>query len=133
MSELTGGCHCGDVRYAIAGDPVHVAVCNCGDCRKSAGAAQVAWQAVKADDFRVTQGQPARFSSNGQAERFFCAKCGTGLYYRNETALPGLVDVQAATLDEPEKHPPQVQIQTAEKLSWADSLPDLPQFERYPG
>jgi len=132
MAEVTGGCHCGQIRYAIAGEPLHVAVCNCGDCRKSAGAAQVAWLAAKTDAFRVTQGEPARYSSNGEAERFFCPACGTGLYYLNAAVLPGLVDVQSATLDDPEAHAPQVQIQTAEKLAWADSLPGLPQFERYP-
>lgn len=133
MDEMTGGCHCGKVRYAIAGDPLHVAVCHCSDCRRSAGATPVAWLAVKTDAFRVTEGEPARYSSNGQSERYFCPGCGTGLYFVNEAALPGLVDIQAATLDDPEAHAPQVQIQTAEKLAWTDTVRDLPAFERYPG
>ena len=56
----------------------------------------------------------------------------TGLFYTNDAMLPGLVDVQSATLDEPDELPAQAHIQTAERLGWMAEAHRLPEFERYP-
>lgn len=127
-----GGCHCGAVRYGIEGEPKHASVCHCEDCRRCAGATGVAWMAVGSDAFAVVEGEPALYRSSTDAERYFCGKCGTGLYYINEKVLPGLVDIQIATLDDPENYPPQIHVQTADELSWEGALGELPRFERYP-
>ena len=31
---LTGGCHCGAIRYEVEGEPQHSALCHCSDCRR---------------------------------------------------------------------------------------------------
>ena len=64
--------------------------------------------------------------------RSFCPDCGSGLFYRNAAMLPGLVDIQSSTLDQPEALPPTVQVQTAERLGWMKHILELPEFERYP-
>ena len=63
----------------------------------------------------------------------FCGDCGTGLFYTNEQIFPGKIDVQIATLDDPDLIPAQAQIQTAERIGWMERLNELPIFERYPG
>ena len=131
--EHQGGCHCGAVRYMISGEPRHVALCHCSDCRKSAGAPAVAWAAFAEGEFNLLQGELTTFNSSGSTMRSFCPKCGTGIAYRNADMLPGIVDIQAATLDDPDALPVQAQIQTAERLGWMAHLHELPQFERYPG
>lgn len=131
--KLEGGCHCGAVRYAVDGEPEHVSLCHCSDCRKSAGAPTVAWAAFKEAEFGVTKGEATTFNSSGNAMRSFCAKCGTGLYYRNSEFLPGIVDIQLATLDDPDALSPSAQIQTAERIGWMATAHDLPAFERFPG
>ena len=65
--------------------------------------------------------------------RSFCADCGSGLFYRNAEILPGIVDVQSATLDDPNALPPTKQIQTTERIAWMKHVHELPEFERYPG
>jgi hypothetical protein len=40
---ITGGCHCGAVRYEAVGEALTHALCHCSDCRRSAGAPMVAW------------------------------------------------------------------------------------------
>jgi hypothetical protein len=80
----------------------------------------------------LTKGQPKTINSSGTAMRSFCADCGTGLFYRNATILPGIVDVQSSTLDDPAALPPAVQIQTAERLAWMKHIDELPEFERFP-
>ncbi len=128
-----GGCHCGAVRYEVSGEPQHVALCHCSDCRKSSGAPMVAWAAFTEDQFKLVEGETVTFNSSGSAMRSFCPKCGSGLYYRNAEYLPGIVDIQSATLDDPEALPPGTHIQTAERLGWMETAHSLPEFERFPG
>lgn len=130
--ELTGGCQCGAVRYRVDGEPVYTALCHCGDCRKSAGAPVVHWTAFPAASFKLLQGELRDYASSALATRSFCPTCGTGITYRNETNLPGLIDVQGGTLDDPDALPPQIHVQTAERLSWMETANELPAFERYP-
>jgi hypothetical protein len=128
-----GHCHCGAVRYELTGSPLHVALCHCSDCRRSAGAPCVSWAMFQEESLTVTAGQPKTINSSGTAMRSFCPECGTGLFYRNAQILPGLVDVQTATLDDPDVLAPALQIQVAERLAWMEKAHELPAFERFPG
>lgn len=127
-----GGCHCGAVRYEVSGEPQHVALCHCSDCRKSAGAPMVAWAAFPEDEFKLLQGELTVFNSSGSALRDFCPICGTGISYRNSEYLPGIVDIQSATLDNPDALPAECHIQTAERIGWMTDAHRLPEFERFP-
>lgn len=46
--------------------------------------------------------------------------------------LPGLVDVQSCTLDDPDSIPAQAHIQVADRIGWMRDVDALPSFERYP-
>jgi hypothetical protein len=127
-----GGCHCGAVRYEVQGEPKHVALCHCSDCRRSAGAPMVSWAAFAEEDFTLSQGDITVFNSSGSALRGFCPKCGSGLTYRNADYLPGIVDIQSATFDDPIAFAPQAHIQTAERIAWMEDAHHLPSFERFP-
>lgn len=129
---LTGGCRCGAVRYALEGEPAHNALCHCADCRRSAGAPVVGWALYPRERVRVT-GTPACYASSPGVTRQFCGTCGTGLFYLNEGTFPGQVDVQTATLDEPDALPPGARIQTAEAPAWFAEMMALPAFPRFPG
>jgi hypothetical protein len=132
MTFYSGSCHCRAIRYELAGEPQVVAICHCSDCRRSAGAPFVAWAMYAEASLTITAGTPKTINSSGTAMRSFCPECGTGLFYRNEAVLPGLVDVQTATLDTPDALPPAVQIQTAERLGWVTRMNELPEYERFP-
>ena len=127
-----GGCQCGAVRYEVNGTPQHTILCHCEGCRKSAGAPMVVWAAFAEDELKVLQGEAKTFNSSGKTMRSFCETCGTGLFYRNQEYLPGVVDIQVATLDDPSAYPPQAHIQTAERVSWMEDAHILATFERYP-
>ena len=66
------------------------------------------------------------------SRRHFCPDCGSGLFYVNAEILPGLIDVQSGTYDDPEILPPQVHVQVAERLTWLERANELPMFQRYP-
>ena len=130
---LTGGCRCGAVRYeAEVEDPDRHGLCHCEDCRRSAGAPAVAWLAVPKDSFSVTRGEATRWDGNGGAERYFCGTCGTGLYYLNDAVLPGIADIQSATLDDAANYAPGAQIQCAVRLGDMAKLGEMPAFDRFP-
>lgn len=129
---FVGGCQCRAVRFELTGEPKAVTLCHCVDCRRSAGAPVMAWAEYDEAALNVTQGSPKAFNSSGAAMRSFCPDCGTGLFYRNSEILPGLVEVQLATLDEPNSLAPTMQIQTAERLGWVSHIHELPAFERFP-
>lgn len=93
----------------------------------------VAWAAFTEAEFKLTKGEAKTVNSSGASMRSFCPDCGTGLYFRNAEFLPGIVDIQAATLDNPEAFPAQVHIQTAERIGWMATAHELHAFERYPG
>ncbi len=129
---LRGQCHCGAIRYEMPEETVHQALCHCEDCRRHAGAPMVAWAMVPAETMRI-EGEARVYASSEHGRRQFCGQCGTALFYTNEATLPGMIDVQIATLDTPERLPPGAEIQVAERIVWMTPIGDLPQFARYPG
>ncbi|WP_336964285.1 GFA family protein [Sphingobium aquiterrae] len=128
----SGGCHCGAIRYTVEGEAEHSALCHCSDCRKSAGAPMVGWALFPADKVRIT-GDPVRYRSSEHATRSFCGTCGTGLFYTSDAIFQGKIDIQTATLDDPDAYPPTACIQVAEAAHWMEKLPALPRFARFPG
>lgn len=133
MTKIEGGCRCGAVRYEAEGAAAHHAICHCRDCQMASGAPMLAWLAMPAEGFRVTKGDPVRYNAPSGSMRAFCGTCGTPLFFINEAVLPGIVDIQSVTLDTPDNHLPQAQIQWAERRAYVDSLADLPTFDRFPG
>lgn len=129
--RASGQCHCGAIRYSMPTAVVHHSLCHCTDCRRHAGAPMVGWAMVSQADFEMT-GTPKIYASSEHGRRHFCGDCGTGLFYTNDIVFPGMIDVQTATLDDPDLIPPQVQIQTAERIGWMEKVDALPGFERYP-
>ena len=108
------------------------ALCHCRDCRLSAGAPLVAWAMVEKGDLKI-EGETQSYQSSENVTRMFCGTCGTGLFYVNEVVFPGMVDIQSATLDDPDDLPMQLHVQLAEGIGWMKTAHELPQFERYPG
>jgi hypothetical protein len=132
MTALTGGCLCGAIRYTATGEPAHHALCHCHDCRRSAGATFVGWALFPREQVTIS-GAPVDYESSPGTHRQFCGRCGTGLFFLSEAVFPGQIDIQSATLDDPDQLPPQASIQMAEAPAWIDAVASLPRFARFPG
>jgi hypothetical protein len=130
--KLSGGCHCGAIRYSVDGEAIVHALCHCTDCRRHAGAPMVGWAMFKSGEVTVTKGAPRVYASSAEGRRYFCPDCGTGLFFTNDVVLPGIKDVQSATFDDPDLLPPRAQIQVADRLGWMKTAHELPAFERFP-
>jgi len=129
---ITGGCHCGAIRYEAEGEVITHALCHCTDCRRSAGAPMVGWTMFRLDGVKVTKGTPKIYRSSEHGRRHFCPDCGTGLFYTNAEGLPGIIDIQSATYDDPDAIPARMHVQVAERIGWMERAHELPAFERYP-
>ncbi len=79
--ERTGGCLCGGVRYKATPRSETFGACHCGMCRRwSAGPyleVDCAPGSLKIED-RTHLGV---YRSSEWAERMFCSKCGSSLFY----------------------------------------------------
>ena len=129
---MKGGCHCGAVRYEVAGEAITHALCHCIDCRRHAGAPMVGWAMFPEQQVNITKGSTKTYKSSEHGRREFCPDCGSGLFYKNAETLPGIIDIQTGTLDDPNQLPARCHIQTAERISWMTEAHKLPEFERYP-
>lgn len=129
---ITGGCHCGAIRYVVEGEALTHALCHCTDCRRHAGAPMVGWTMYPVSALKLLKGSPRTYESSQHGRRRFCADCGTGLFYENANMLPGLIDIQSATYDDPDAVPAQAHIQVAERIRWMERAHELPVFERFP-
>ncbi len=128
---LEGRCHCGAISYRVEGEPIYHALCHCTDCRRQAGAPLVSW-ALFPNEAVTIEGEARVYTSSEHAKRHFCAACGSGLFYTNAAAFPGMIDICTATLDDPDALPVHIHVQTAERIGWMKEAHTLPQFERYP-
>jgi len=97
---VTGGCHCGAVRFeALIREPhPRVLDCNCSICSKTGFRHLI----VPHDDFELLTGRAAlvsyRFGS-GQAEHLFCSICGINSFYQPRSH-PDCWSVNLRALDE---------------------------------
>jgi hypothetical protein len=79
MNE-TGRCLCGAVTYEAEGIGDEAHVCHCAMCRRWSGGPAFA---IPASSVRFTgEDHIARHQSSDWAERGFCNRCGTNLFYR---------------------------------------------------
>lgn len=103
MTDLTGGCACGAVRFTASGEPRFAFICQCTDCQKMTGSGNAAQFCHDADRFAVegTAQSFARVTGSGNTvTKFFCGECGCPLWgttSRSET----IVMVMAGALDDP--------------------------------
>lgn len=100
-ATLSGGCHCGSVRFEVGVIPGEVTLwsCNCSICRKAGYLHLI----VEKRHFRLLQGSERLTSyrfNTGVAEHLFCSVCGVKPFYVPRSH-PNGYSVNARCLDDP--------------------------------
>lgn len=87
MPEITGGCLCGGVRFALSEPPTAAGYCHCTRCQRRTGTSQSAQARIEAATFTLTAGadlvrgwQPP----DDGFEKCFCAECGAHVFSRRD-------------------------------------------------
>lgn len=97
--DQTGKCLCGAVTYTATLKPTFSA-CHCTMCRRFASGPYLA--AGPADVVFKGEENITVYSSSAWAERGFCAKCGSSLFYRLTAGEhAGMTNMSLGTLDDP--------------------------------
>ncbi len=80
-TKLNGSCLCGSVRFSAQPKSNNVDACHCVMCRKWGGGPFFSAGCGDAVNFEGVENITV-FNSSKWAERGFCQKCGTHLFYR---------------------------------------------------
>ncbi|PVM83089.1 GFA family protein [Caulobacter endophyticus] len=83
MTQHTGGCQCGRVRFEVEADLSQIISCNCSRCAKLGSVLAFA----PIEQFRLLSGEEAlseyRFNT-GKIQHLFCGDCGIESFARGE-------------------------------------------------
>ncbi len=120
MSEFTGGCLCGNVRFVASGVPYRVGLCHCLDCRKHHGAVFHA-SAVFSHDAVTIEGETRDYDG-----RHFCPRCGSSVFGRDGDEI----EVYLGSLDAPDQFKPTYELWTIRRESWLPPFPLTRQYKR---
>jgi len=103
MSKRTGGCLCGAVRFEaeIAHTDFHT--CHCEMCRRWTGSALMAVTLPEAAVNWQGCEHIARYQSSAWAERGWCRRCGSSLFYKvtDATLFPIEWEIPLGLFDDP--------------------------------
>jgi hypothetical protein len=93
MTDTSGSCFCGAVRFTMSGEPAAMGYCHCTSCRHWSASPVNAFVLWKADSVKVTQGadQIGSYSKTPASIRKWCKKCGGHIF--TEHPGWGLTDV----------------------------------------
>jgi hypothetical protein len=92
--QASGKCLCGEVQYIGRGNPCDMHVCHCRSCARWGGGPAFGLGFSEGVEF---SGPVTWFNSSEWAERGFCSKCGSTIFYRLKNAD---LFVGAGTLDD---------------------------------
>lgn len=120
MSQVTGGCLCGQIRLEATGQPYRVGVCHCMDCRKHHGALFHA-SAIFPHSAVKIEGETAHY-----AGRHFCPRCGSSVFGRTADEI----EVNLGTLDAPDQFTPTYELWTIRREAWLPPFPLQRHYQR---
>lgn len=130
MTDATGRCLCGGVRYEVHGALRPVSYCHCSQCRRTSGH-YVAATACKPADLKLLDDGGLRwYRSSPSAERGFCGECGSSLFWKPDHGRH--ISIMAGTLDTPTGLSADEHIYVADASDYYELVDGLPRFKRYP-
>lgn len=126
-TPLTGRCQCGAVRYRAAGTD-NAVLCHCRMCQRAVGG-PFGWMVSTVE--LTIEGPAGWFRSSTAADRGFCPKCGTPLFFQ---LIGGeKVWVTGGSLDDPSLAPPKTHYGAESRHCWTALATELPSEETQPG
>jgi hypothetical protein len=120
MTNVTGGCLCGKVRFTASGEPCRVGLCHCLDCRKHHGALFHA-SAIFPETAVGVEGETRHYKG-----RHFCPDCGSSVFSRTGDEI----EIHLGALDQPDRFRPTYELWTLRRESWLPPFPLARQYAR---
>ena len=134
-TSYSGGCACGAIRYRTDSAPIFQNHCQCRDCQRRSGTGHGSYLtfASRAEMTITGEANTWRVAGDSGNEKLhsFCPNCGTPVYLEF-AAMPELIAIHAASLDDPGQFAPEVLTYALRGLAWDRMDPALAAFERMP-
>lgn len=134
MSEHTGGCACGAIRFRITAPLMGVGICHCTDCQKTSGGPPNYVALAPNTAFEITQGKPKIYITKGDSGedvgRAFCPECGSPLW--TVLADAPFTPVKLGALDDSSDLKPELHIYVSSAARWHLMHEGLPTFPKMP-
>lgn len=117
--RVTGSCLCGAVRFAADLPSKWCAHCHCSMCRKAHGAGYVTWVGFEQHQVSMTEGsdQLTWHDSSPGAQRGFCRKCGSSMFFRSER-WAGELHIALGAMDDEVDRKPQANVFFDRHVDW---------------
>ena len=130
MSQMIakGHCYCGAIQIEVSGAPDWVSHCHCDSCRRHSASVVATFAGFDPKQVTFNTGQPARFTTDDEVTRSFCARCGTPVSYESPR-WPDQIHLYIGIFDEPEKFRPKDHVYCEEQIEWLKFDDDLPRHE----
>jgi hypothetical protein len=116
----TANCCCGLCSIVVEGEPTLNGICHCSSCRKRTGSA-FGWSVYFPDDKVIaTSGAMRVYARSGDMgyNRFFCADCGTTLYWKSFGFLPNQTGVAGGCFTDDPIPAPNFSAQDRDRCAW---------------
>ena len=97
--NVTGGCQCGRIRYAVTLDNDDAYLCHCRMCQRATGGFAAAFVGQVSQARIRWDREPDWYSSSPIAHRPFCSVCGTPLGFAFLDS--DLMDLTVGSFDDP--------------------------------
>ena len=133
MTEFTGGCLCGAIRYKVRGDLLRILNCHCDDCRRTTGSSFATIVFVDESDLAINQGTPKSFehaNDNGATmSKQFCGDCGTQLFGKGSRS-GSMIGVKVGTIDDASFVRPAIDLFVSRKLPFVRLSEETEHFDQ---
>ena len=127
--EISGGCHCGHVRYTALVDTQKTRICHCQDCQILSGSAFRVNLPVSGDNFHLLIGELTLYyknaASGARRAQCFCPLCGTQIYATSDEAEPSVYNLRVGTVDQRELLAPKRQQWKSSAVNWLNEIEDI--------
>ena len=112
LTKISGGCLCGNLRLTGSGEPKHIGICHCLDCRRHHGAAFFCAAVFSKGAVSIT-GEYGDYEG-----RCFCPTCGSSVF-----AVSGdEIEVHLGALDEANQMTPTYELWTCRRENGSQCL-----------
>lgn len=128
-SMHTGGCECGSVRFEVKNLRETITACHCKQCQRTSGHVWASTTAGREDYTFLSEEGLTWYKSSDWAERGFCAKCGSSLFYR--MFKEDHMSVGAGCLDDPSDFKMGRHIFVKDKGAYYQIPEDAPHIQKY--
>ena len=128
MKQHTGGCACGEIRFALADHPAFVLACHCNECKKRTGSDYGVSVVSESANVALFEGETKTYLRTGDSGREiayeFCPKCGTTVRWK-VAHLPNREVFAVGAFDDAADLKIAGEMYTDFKLPWVDLGCDL--------